>query len=42
MLLQLKKHGTTGGDGKKVDGHISREEYLACENLGCIWHEQYG
>ena len=26
-----KKDGTTGDDGKKLDGHISHEEYLTCK-----------
>ena len=24
------KRGTTGDDGKKLDGHISHEDYLTC------------
>ena len=32
----LQKNGTTGDDGKKLDGHISDEEYLTCKN---IWHK---
>ena len=27
------KNGTTGDDGKKLDGHISHEEYLTCEKI---------
>ena len=27
------KNGTTGDDGKKLDGHISHEKYLTCEKI---------
>ena len=30
------KDGTTGDDGKKLNGHISDEDYLACKH---IWKE---
>ena len=30
------KDGTTGDDGKKLDSHISNEDYLTCKN---IWNE---
>ena len=35
-FYRSKKDGTTGDDGKKLDGHISHEEYLMCEK---IWNE---
>ena len=28
-----KKDGTTGDDGKNLDGHISHEEYLTCKKI---------
>ena len=30
------KDGTTGDNAKKLDGHISDEDYLTCKN---IWNE---
>ena len=30
------KDGTTGDNGKKLDGHISNEDYLTCKK---IWNE---
>ena len=30
------KDGTTGDNGRKLDGHISDEDYLTCEK---IWNE---
>ena len=37
------KDGTTGENGKKLDGHISHEDYLACKkNSEWIEHEKYG
>ena len=29
-------NGTTGDDGKKLDGHISYEEYLTCEKIWVV------
>ena len=45
----LQKNGTTGDDGKKLDGHISDEEYLTCKNIWdkfemkhmCDYHDHY-
>ena len=45
----LQKNGTTGDDGKKLDGHISDEEYLTCKNVWdkfemknmCDYHDHY-
>ena len=31
------KNGTTGDDGKKLDGHISHEKYLMCEKIWDIF-----
>ena len=48
-FYSLKKDGTTGDDGKKLDGPISHEEYLTCKkiwnvfgmkNIG-IYHDHY-
>ena len=36
MFLQLCKDETTGDNGKKLDGHINDEDYLACKK---IWNE---
>ena len=36
MFLQLLKDGTTGDNGKKLDGHISDKDYLTCKK---IWNE---
>ena len=33
MFYKSLKNGTTGDDGKKLDGHISDEEYLTCKNI---------
>ena len=33
MFLQLCKNGTIGDDGKKLDGHISNEDYLTCKKI---------
>ena len=27
------KNGTMGGNGKKLDGHISNEDYLTCKKI---------
>ena len=45
----LQKNGTTGDDGKKLDGHISDEEYLTRKNIWdkfemkhmCDYHDHY-
>ena len=36
MFLQLCKRRTTDDNGKKLDGHISDEDYLTCNK---IWKE---
>ena len=36
MFLLLCKDETTGDNGKKLDGHINDEDYLACKK---IWNE---
>ena len=32
-FFSTTKKGKTGNDGKKLDGHISHEEYLTCEKI---------
>ena len=32
-LVQQKKRGKTGDDGKMSDGHISVKDYLTCEKI---------
>ena len=36
MLYSSVKDGTTGDNGKKLDGHINDEDYLTCKK---IWNE---
>ena len=36
MFLQLCKDGTTDGNGKTLDCHISDEDYVTCNK---IWNE---
>ena len=32
-MLSSVKDGTTGDNSKKLDGHISREDYLTCKKI---------
>ena len=34
MLHSSVKDGTTGDNGKKLDGHINDEDYLTCKKFG--------
>ena len=36
MFFQSLKNGRTGGNGEKLDGHISDEDYLTCKE---IWNK---
>ena len=36
IFTALLKDGTTGDNGKKLDGHISNKDYLTCKK---IWNE---
>ena len=33
VFYSSEKDGTTGDNGKKLDGHISDEDYLTCKKI---------